>query len=497
MIERITRWRGPKIPLGSHGPWFFPQTVNMPLNELSGHMHIIGTTGSGKSRFLAGLILNLLERGQPLTLIDPHGDLARLVLAQLVARGFFHADDAYERLLYLDLPAAERQGRYLPFNVLKQPVPPHSLAANIKEAFHRAWPALAEGAAPMFDTLLQDGVKVLISNNVPLTRLYRLLSDRDYRHSLLRQERDPDVVGFFTQQFERLAPRDQINQAGAALRRAHLLTFSPVLRHSLGQSGNLLDFRRLIDGGRSLIINLALGDADAQRLLGCLMTVSAEQAALSRSELPAAERRPTHFLVIDEWSEFAAQSGEALARMLDLTRKVGLFAVLAHQTWSQASGRLRGALQNVGLEVAFRLGREDAEHTARRFGQVNSQSIKHAIADSGAAERSHPLFEPLLEQWERWVQTLQQLPDRQLLLRRQGGRLQRLQALPVIDPQGIAQPLAIVEETYLRRYFRPLNEAGIGARGHGLSMENNGASGPRLSRRRELKQGALVSLERS
>ncbi len=80
---------------------------------------------------------------KPLTLIDPHGDLARLVLAQLVARGFFNDDDAYERLLYLDLPAAERQGRFLPFNVLQQPLPPHSLAANIKEAFHRAWPALS------------------------------------------------------------------------------------------------------------------------------------------------------------------------------------------------------------------------------------------------------------------------------------------------------------------------------------------------------------------
>ena len=484
MIERIKRWGGPKIPLGSHGPWFFPRTVQMPLDDLSGHMHIIGTTGSGKSRFLAGLILNLLERGQPLTLIDPHGDLARLVLAQLVSRGFFHDEDAFERLLYMDLPTADRQGRYLPFNVLKQPLPPHSLAANIKEAFHRAWPALGEGAAPMFDTLLQDGVKVLISNGEPLTRLHRLLSDRDYRQLLLRRERDPDVAGFFNRQFERLPPRDQINQAGSALRRAHLLTFSPVLRNSLGQRENLLDFRRLIDEGRSLIINLALPEGDARRLLGSLMTVSAEQAALSRSELPPAQRGPSHFLVIDEWSEFASQSSEALSRMLDLTRKVGLFAVLAHQTWSQAGGRIRGALQNVGLEVAFRLGRQDAEYTARRFGQVDSGAIKHEIANSSAAERGHPLFEPLLEQWERWIQTLQRLPDRQLFLRRQDGRLQRLQALPVADPQGIGRELAVVEETYLRRYFQPLSAVSGNLAGGNVAV----APAFQLTRRRRIEQ---------
>ena len=462
MIHRLLERRGPKIAIGRHGPWFLRRTHSLRLDELTRHMHIIGTTGSGKSRFLANLILNLIEAGQPLTLIDPRGDLAKLALAQLVDRGFFKNETAYDRLLYLDLPAAARQGRYLPFNILQQPLPAHSLAANIKEAFHRAWPSLADGTAPMFDTLLQDGVKVLISNDEPLTRLHRLLSDRDYRHALLRQEGDPDVAGFFTHQFERLAPRDQISQAGAALRRAHLLTFSPMLRHSLGQQENLLDFRRLIDEGRSLIINLALPESDALRLLGCLMTVGVEQAALSRSDLPAAARRPTHILVIDEWSEFAAQSGEALSRMLDLTRKVGLFAVLAHQTWSQAGERLRGALQNVGLEVVFRLGREDAENMARRFGQVDVQSIKHEIADPDAADRGHPLFEPLLEQWERWIQSLHRLPDRHLFLRQQDGRLKRLETLPIAHPQGVAAQLATVEKTYLQRYFQPLSSV-IGA----------------------------------
>ena len=490
MIDQFRRWRSPKIPLGTHGPWLFPRTLRLPLVDLASHMHIIGKTGSGKSRFLANLILNLVEHGQPLTLIDPRGDLARLVLAQLVARGFFREDAAYERLLYLDLPAAARQERYLPFNVLRQPLPPHSLAVNIKEAFHRAWPRLGDGAAPMFDTLLQTGIKVLLSNDEPVTRLHRLLSDRDYRHHLLRQERDPDVAGFFTHHFERLAPRDQIAQAGSALRRAHLLTFSPVLRHSLEQHENLLDFRRLIDEGRSLIINLALPESDALRLLGCLMTVSAEQAALTRSELSADERGPNHVLVIDEWSEFAAQSSEALSRMLDLTRKVGLFAVLAHQTWSQAGSRIRGALQNVGLEVAFRLGREDAEDTARRFGQVDSGAIKHEIADPGAADRGHPLYAPLIEQWEHQIQLLQRLPNRHLLLRGQDGRIRRLRALAIPDPPGIAAQLAAVEETYLRRYFRPLDRTSSGLNGGRVVSREM-----RLSRRLQLKQRDLPPIE--
>ena len=490
MIDLLRGWFTPKIPLGAFGPRLFRQTVSLPVNDLTSHIHVIGTTGSGKSRFLAGLILNLLERGQALTVIDPHGDLVRLVMAQLVARGRFQDERLFERLIFLDIPAAERQGRYLPFNVLRQSLPVHSLAANVKEAFHRAWPALSDGAAPMFDTLIQDGAKVLASNDLPLTRLYRLLSDRVFRELLLERERDPEIVHFFRDQFERLPPRDQLIQAGSALRRAHLLTFSPVLRHSLGQAENLLNFRQLIDDGRSVLINLALPDADSRRLLGCLLTVFAEQGALSRSDLPADQRTPIHHLFIDEWSEFAAQSEVALARILSLTRKVGLFAVLAHQTWSQADQRMQGALQNVGLQVTFRLGRNDAELAARHFGAVDSRSIKHRVADPTAAERGHPLYEPLPEQWEGWIQTLQGLPDRHAFLRQGDGRLKHFQSLAVPDPKGIERELADVERIYLQRYFRPINR---------LEKETQlnaprDISRSRLARRRRVQERDTVSV---
>ncbi len=489
MIDLLRGRFTPQVPLGTYGPRLLRRTVNLPMRDLKSHIHVIGTTGSGKSRFLAGLILNLLERGQALTVIDPHGDLVKLVMAQLVARGKFLDERLFERLVFLDLPAAERRGRYLPFNVLRQPLPAHSLAANVKEAFHRAWPALGDGAAPMFDTLVQDGVKVLLSNEQPLTQLYRLLSDRGYRQQLLERERDPEIVRFFRDQFERLPPRDQLTQAGSALRRAHLLTFSPVLRHSLGQAENLLNFRQLMDGGRSVLINLALPDADSRRLLGCLLTVFAEQGALSRSDLPADQRTPIHHLFIDEWSEFAAQSEVALARILSLTRKVGLFAVLAHQTWSQAGQRMQGALQNVGLQVTFRLGRTDAELAARHFGAVNSRSIKHRVADPSAAERGHPLYEPLPEQWEHWIQTLQGLPHRHAFLRQGDGRLKRFESLTVPDPQGIERALAEVEKIYLQRYFRLID--GLSA-GNGTSAQREAM--PRcLERRRRLKERDSVS----
>src|SRR3954451_3516147 len=119
----MTLWdRGPTIPLGSSRFLLFgKRTLRITPRQARAHMHVLRKTGSGKSYFLAGLFLAMYEAGMPATLIDPHGDLAELVLTHLVQRGDFPRRSAYDRLLYLVLPAAARAGRYLPFTYLKQP----------------------------------------------------------------------------------------------------------------------------------------------------------------------------------------------------------------------------------------------------------------------------------------------------------------------------------------------------------------------------------------
>ena len=71
----------PRLTLGTFGPL---PILRLPLNvrrsQANTHWHIIGTSGSVKSFFLAHLFLSLLKHGSPVTLIDPHGDLAKLVL---------------------------------------------------------------------------------------------------------------------------------------------------------------------------------------------------------------------------------------------------------------------------------------------------------------------------------------------------------------------------------------------------------------------------------
>ena len=77
-----------------------------------------------------------------------------------------------------------------------------------------------------------------------------------------------------------------------------------MLRHGLAARDDTLDFRRVLDSGTSLLINLALLSPDARRLLGCLLTVGMESAALARANVPnrpPPQPSPRHRRVLRSW----------------------------------------------------------------------------------------------------------------------------------------------------------------------------------------------------
>jgi len=459
--------RAAQIPVGSFGPAFFRVPVSLAVADLTSHVHITGTTNSGKSRLLAHLALSLIERGEGVTLLDPHGDAARLVMAHLVAGGIYADPAAFDRITYLDLPAAARRGRYTPLNILEQPFDTPTTARLVLEAFRRAWPALDNGVAPAFENAVLSGVSVLVHHRLPVVFLHDLLTDPAWRIDLLKEIADPTVRGFFTR-MDKWGSREQAMYLESTLRRAFLLSFSPVLRYSLGQTENRLGpFRGRMDRGQSLIVNLALPDPDARRLLGSFLTVFAEQGARQRADTEAAVRGRDHTLILDEFADLSAQSGTALQHILEECRKFGLGLVLAHQSGAQLTEGIRGALGNVGTTVVFRLGRRDAEDAAYRIGMTNPLAIKHA----GGERAAHPLYAPLPEQWEGWTAAIQGLRPRQMfvkrpppkhpLLRRFHARVAKLRTPDLPDPVLDPETLARIEERYLTDCFevQPVIEA--------------------------------------
>ncbi len=230
-----------------------------------------------------------------------------------------------------------------------------------------------------------------------------------------------------------------------------MLTFNPALRYSLGQQENRLDLARILDEGISVLINLGgVQDQEARRLLGCLLTIGYEQAALSREA--TGRLRTQHHLIIDEMGEFVANSEQGLSRMLSQTRKYNLFTILAHQTWSQTTARLRGALQNAQLEVAFGIGREDAEGMSRAIGRIDVEALK----SDAKTEYTQPIFKEVNMQWEEQIQQLIDLPKQHAIVRARTKPAVHIKTLSWPKFQVDREEVEEVKAKYRELLMRPM-----------------------------------------
>ena len=443
---------------------------------MQAHKLITGTTGSGKSRFIASLAVQLLNCGIAVGVIDPHGDLVRSILAILLATGFYENSKAYERVWYIDFG---REDAFLPFNVLSQPFPVHTVAANVVEAFKRAWPSLADGSAASFENMLLAASVVLIENKLPLTALRRLLSDPDFREPLVQRTTDALIKDFFQYQFASYGKRAGM-LSESTLRRVFLLSFSPALRFSLGQRENRLNLRTLMDNNISCLFNLSNLDAQTQRLLGSLLTVSYETASLSRADMPEEKRKPYH-LFIDEFGQFCSQSEEALERMLVLTRKYGLSVTLASQVVAQIK-HLYPALQNA-LHMTLRMGDVDAPFLAPKFTSTELAQIHLAGADRFLSPQATSTTSISDAQARlAWGKLVQELEPREALIKL-GHETVRMKTIGVPDHPELEKQLALVERVYAGKLLTPHSEitdvAGDGNAGVSDLSPNREAS-PRL-----------------
>jgi hypothetical protein len=429
-----------------------PFQCRLAEKEQAYHAAIFGASGSGKSKLLQSIFLQHLLKGHGVGLIDPHADLALDILKSLIASGYFRKQGAFDRLIFLDFS----NGASVPFNILNQRYDAHTTALNALEGMIRVWPELDQ--APLFQTLFLAAVTALIACRLPITPyLYHILTDGQFRQACLLRVTDPLIHQTFTNYYEKLG-REQAQAAGSTLRRAFLLSFSPVIRNSLGQPDNWLDFRQLMNSGKSIIISLGGLEDETKRLLGATLMVAIEQASLSRTDI--AERRP-YTMLVDEWASFSAQD-KTIATILSQCRKFGLRLYLAAQSLSQvSSSRLSGALENCKLMIAFALGRQSAEIQAKQIGFADPFAIKEAPQ----TETQHSQYQSITDQFERWNQELMNLPTRCCYVKVSGKDAVRITSKNVRQPKVDPQELAAVLGEYKRRYQRNEHQAKVALKG--------------------------------
>lgn len=320
------------------------------------HMYIIGKTGTGKSTLLKTLMREDLKNGEGFALLDPHGDLAEEVVSLV-------PPERTGDLINLDVPEESLSWHFNPFAGV--PEERRALAAaGTVEVFKKLW---SDDWGPRLEHLLRNVVFTLLeTDGATLGDVPRLLSDKDYRGSVVRGVSNEVVRGFWEKEYAGYSPAFRAVVTAPLLNKVAAFLTDPRLNAILTAKESSFDLRRVMDEGKVLIVNLAkgkLGEGPAS-LLGSLLVSHLSLAALQRADRPLEERRD-FYLYLDEFHAFATLS---LATMLSELRKYRLNLILAHQYLGQLETEVRDAVfGNAGTFISFRVGALDAPTVAREL----------------------------------------------------------------------------------------------------------------------------------
>lgn len=350
----------PITPLGIAYHQYGERPFGIRQTDRRHHLYLIGQTGTGKSTFLLNLALADAQAGHGFCLVDPHGDLAVALHERLATpHDYFDVADPEGRLGYNPLTRVSAVHRPL-------------LASGLIETLKRQW---ADAWGVRMEHLLRYAMLALLDQpRADLRDIIRLYTDKAFRRDAITRITDPQVRSFWTTEFPNMNYLNAIDGVAPIANKIGAFLAHPVVRRAVCEPEEPLRFRRIMDRGGVLIVNLAKGrlGSDMANLMGGLVVTTLMLAAFSRQGSEEKARQPFS-LLIDEFPSFTT---DAFAGLLPEARKYGLALTLAHQHVSQVKAPVLDAiLGNVGSMIVFRLGAQDAPQFCRQLGEVAPEDL--------------------------------------------------------------------------------------------------------------------------
>ena len=349
------------------------RTVEVRLTEEDRlrHCHVVGASGTGKSTLMVSMMLEDIEEGHGVAVLDPHGDLVDELLARIPAKRhddvvLFDPSDSEFVVGWNILGAGSELEREL-------------LASDLAATFER----LATSWGDQMTTVLSNAVLAFLNSTRggTLLDLRRFFLDPAFRADFVETITDDYIADYWRQDFPLIAKR---NPQAPILTRLNNFLRNRLVRDVVTLEEGLVDFRSVLDDSRIFLARLsqgAIGEQNAS-LLGSLLVSKIHQVTLSRQDTLAAERRP-FFLYLDEFHELATPS---MATMFSGVRKYGLALTVAHQDLYQLRSSLpaveRAVLANAHTRICFRVGDEDAKRLSDGFSSFDAA----ALTDLGVGE---------------------------------------------------------------------------------------------------------------
>jgi hypothetical protein len=320
-----------------------------------GHTVVFGSSGAGKTTYLARRAAGAIERGTAVVVLDLHGDLAPAVVARL---------GASERTRVLAVDASD--GPVPGISALPPGPDEDRVAAVLVAAVKRL---SADGTDVYWgfrlERIYDSFVRLVLESGGTVVDLYDLLTSEERREAARLSTRRPELARFL----DELRPvvRRSPDFLWSAATRLSKIVLVPSLAQLLAPPEGGLPVEDLLGEGRALLVRLPIArlGPEAATLAGTLLLARLFLGLASRVRV--AGPAPAEVLVVlDEVQGF---SPRLVAEVLAESRKYGLRAIVATQYPERLAPELKSAAAGATTQfVAFRIPPPAAEEAGAWLG---------------------------------------------------------------------------------------------------------------------------------
>ncbi len=324
------------------------------------HVYLLGKSGTGKSALMFNMIIQNIQNGEGVCMVDPHGENVEGVLSAIPPHRM-------KDVIYFNPADADY---HIGFNVLEliDPQYKHLVASGLMGIFTKIW---ANAWSARMEYILNNCILALLDTpGTTLLGIPRMLVDKDYRQKIITNLKDPVIKAFWVHEYE--AWQDKFrNEAIAPIQnKVGQFLSTSIIRNVVGQSKSTINIFDMMNEGKIFLVNVSKGriGEDNSALLGGMIITKIQLAAMERVRIPE-ETRKDFYLYVDEFQNFVT---DAFAGILSEARKYRLNLTVAHQYTAQLisdkSSAVRDAVfGNVGTMIVFRVGADDADFLEKEF----------------------------------------------------------------------------------------------------------------------------------
>lgn len=357
-----------------------PSLISLDNSLRLKHTHVIGATGTGKSTFLLSCIVQDIEQGQGIAVLDPHGDLIENILSHIPA-------NRYDDVVLIDPADSEFP---VGFNILSahSEVEKEILSSDLVSVFRR----LSSSWGDQMNSVLANAIIAFLESNQggTLIDLRRFLIEKSFRDSFLKTISDQNTIYYWQKEY----PLLKTSSIGSILTRLDTFLRPKLIRYMVAQKKSL-DFEQILDSKKILLVKLSQGliGNENSYLLGTVIVSKIHQAAMARQAKSKAARGD-FFVYIDEFQNFITPS---MASILSGARKYHLGLILAHQDMQQLvkedSELASSIISNAGTRICFRLGDIDAKRLESGFSFFEAQDLQKLNTGEAISRIERPDFD--------------------------------------------------------------------------------------------------------